>query len=54
VEAGAASPARTCWKKINAGCLDLLSRAQREGLLNPAADLEWTRQVYYALLGEAP
>ncbi|GHB28724.1 MULTISPECIES: hypothetical protein [Streptomyces] len=23
------------------------------GLLAPAADLDWTRQVYYALLGEA-
>ncbi|MET9785779.1 hypothetical protein [Streptomyces canus] len=27
--------------------------SQREGLLAPDADLEWTRQVYYALLGEA-
>ncbi|WP_327716938.1 hypothetical protein OG381_16970 [Streptomyces sp. NBC_00490] len=24
-----------------------------KGLLAPDADLEWTRQVYYALLGEA-
>ena len=29
------------------------TRAQREGLLAPEADLEWARQVYYALLGEA-
>lgn len=27
--------------------------AQREGLLAPDTDLEWTGQVYYALLGEA-
>ncbi|MGW7206616.1 hypothetical protein [Streptomyces sp. NPDC054837] len=30
-----------------------LRRAQREGLLDPAADLEWTRRVYYALISEA-
>ncbi|MET9579578.1 hypothetical protein [Streptomyces massasporeus] len=33
--------------------LAFLARAQREGLLDPAADLEWTRRVYYALIGEA-
>ena len=33
--------------------MDLLTRAQRDGLLHPDADLEWTRQVYYALMSEA-
>lgn len=41
------------WEEINTHTVELLNRAQREGLLAPDADLEWTRQVYYALLGEA-
>ncbi|MBT2509729.1 TetR/AcrR family transcriptional regulator [Streptomyces sp. ISL-98] len=41
------------WAEINARCLEFFGRAQREGLLDPAADLEWTRRVYYALIGEA-
>ncbi|MFJ8053169.1 hypothetical protein [Streptomyces luteogriseus] len=41
------------WTEINARFLAFLARAQREGLLDPAADLEWTRRVYYALIGEA-
>lgn len=48
-----ASAAAEIWDRINARCLDLLSRAQREGLLHRDADLEWTRQVYYALMSEA-
>ena len=47
------SAAAAIWADINARTLELLQRAQREGLLDPAADLEWTRQVYYALLSEA-
>jgi AcrR family transcriptional regulator len=47
------SAAAAIWADINARTLELLSRAQREGLLDPDADLEWTRQVYYALLSEA-
>jgi AcrR family transcriptional regulator len=47
------SAAAEIWDGINARCLDLLTRAQREGLLHPDADLEWTRQVYYALMSEA-
>lgn len=31
----------------------LLAWAQREGLLAPGTDLDWMRQVYYALLTEA-
>ncbi|MEV7197377.1 TetR/AcrR family transcriptional regulator [Streptomyces sp. NPDC093510] len=41
------------WAEIDAHTRELLKRAQREGLLAPDADLDWTRQVYYALLGEA-
>lgn len=33
------------WTEINARSLAFLARAQREGLLDPAADLEWTRRV---------
>jgi AcrR family transcriptional regulator len=47
------SAAAEIWDGINARCLDLLTRAQSEGLLHPDADLEWTRQVYYALMSEA-
>lgn len=47
------SAAAAIWDEINSRCLQLLTRAQREGLLDPAADLEWTRQVYYALMSEA-
>ncbi|MCX4647087.1 TetR/AcrR family transcriptional regulator [Streptomyces sp. NBC_01446] len=41
------------WVEIDAHTMELLARARGEGLLAPNADLEWTRQVYYALLGEA-
>ncbi|WP_330291250.1 TetR/AcrR family transcriptional regulator [Streptomyces sp. NBC_00576] len=45
--------AAALWAEIDARTVELLNRAQREGLLAPDADLEWTRQVYYALLSEA-
>ncbi|MDO0912628.1 helix-turn-helix domain-containing protein [Streptomyces sp. DT2A-34] len=45
--------AAALWDEINTHTVDLMNRAQREGLLAPDADLEWTRQVYYALLSEA-
>jgi AcrR family transcriptional regulator len=45
--------AAALWDQIDTHTLELLIRAQREGLLAPDADLEWTRQVYYALLSEA-
>lgn len=41
------------WSEINAGALEFLARAQREGLLAPEADLMWARRVYYALVDEA-
>jgi AcrR family transcriptional regulator len=34
-------------------CLELFARARDLGMLAPDADLEWTRRVYYALIGEA-
>ncbi|MCQ9177672.1 TetR/AcrR family transcriptional regulator [Streptomyces sp. IBSBF 2953] len=45
--------AAALWAEIDAHTTELLFRAQREGLLAPDADLEWVRQVYYALLSEA-
>jgi AcrR family transcriptional regulator len=45
--------AAALWAEIDARTVELLNRAQREGLLAPDTDLEWTRQVYYALLSEA-
>ena len=45
--------AAALWADIDAYTVDLLARAQREGLLAETTDLTWMRQVYYALLGEA-
>ncbi|WP_086563157.1 TetR/AcrR family transcriptional regulator [Streptomyces africanus] len=45
--------AAALWAEIDAHTVDLLTRARREGLLAADADLDWMRQVYYALLGEA-
>ncbi|MDX3115589.1 MULTISPECIES: hypothetical protein [Streptomyces] len=45
--------AAALWSEIDAHTVDLVNRAQREGLIAPDADLAWTRQVYYALLSEA-
>ncbi|MGW7646300.1 TetR/AcrR family transcriptional regulator [Streptomyces bobili] len=47
------SAAAALWGEINTHTVVLLNRAQREGLLLPDADLEWTRRVYYALISEA-
>ena len=44
--------AATLWADINTRTIQLLARAQREGLIDPAAHLEWARQVYYALMSE--
>ncbi|MFC9845275.1 TetR/AcrR family transcriptional regulator [Streptomyces sp. NPDC060223] len=49
-EGGAAAAG---WDQVGARCAELLGRAKAEGLLDPAADLEWVRRVYYALIGEA-
>jgi AcrR family transcriptional regulator len=45
--------AAALWADIDAHTVELLARAQREGLLAQATDLDWMRQVYYALLSEA-
>ncbi|MEU1171020.1 TetR/AcrR family transcriptional regulator [Streptomyces microflavus] len=45
--------AKEVWSEINTRSLAFLARAQREGVLAPDADLEWTRRVYYALVTEA-
>jgi hypothetical protein len=34
-------------------CVELLGRARDQGILAPDADLDWTRRVFYALIGEA-
>ena len=34
-------------------CLELLARVRDLGVLAADADLEWTRRVYYALIGES-
>lgn len=47
------SAAAALWEEIDGHTVNLLNRAQHEGLLAPDADLDWTRQVYYALLSEA-
>src|SRR3954467_15962077 len=47
------SAAAALWEEIDAHTVELLARAQREGLLDTAVDLDWMRQVYYALLSEA-
>lgn len=45
--------AEDVWADVNTRSLTFLTRARREGLLAPETDLEWTRRVYYALIGEA-
>ncbi|GAA1259010.1 hypothetical protein GCM10009665_56450 [Kitasatospora nipponensis] len=47
------SPAAATWQAIGERCTSLLVRARDEGLIDPDADLDWVRRVYYALLGEA-
>ncbi|WP_405613146.1 TetR/AcrR family transcriptional regulator [Streptomyces sp. NBC_00076] len=47
------SAAAALWAEIDTYTVELLTRAQNEGLLARDADLDWTRQVYYALLSEA-
>ncbi|MFJ8542374.1 TetR/AcrR family transcriptional regulator [Streptomyces sp. NPDC093586] len=34
-------------------CITVLKRAQDDGLIDEAADLDWVRRVYYALIGES-
>ncbi|MDL5201441.1 TetR/AcrR family transcriptional regulator [Streptomyces sp. ALI-76-A] len=45
--------AAALWAEIDRYTVELLTSARSEGILAPDADLDWTRQVYYALLSEA-
>ncbi|MDQ7909986.1 helix-turn-helix domain-containing protein [Phytohabitans sp. ZYX-F-186] len=51
--AKAGSAAAEGQQDIARRCLELFARARDLGLLAAGADLEWTRRVYYALIGEA-
>lgn len=37
---------------IDRRCVAVLERARADGLIDAAADLDWVRRVYYALIGE--
>jgi AcrR family transcriptional regulator len=45
--------AAALWAEIDAYTVQLMTRAQNEGILAQDTDLDWVRQVYYALLTEA-
>lgn len=47
------SPAAEGKRRVDDRCLLLLRRARDEGLLDASTDLDWTRRVFYALIGEA-
>lgn len=47
------SEAAVLQQDIARRCVAVLKRAQDEKLIDEAADLEWVRRVYYALLGES-
>ncbi|MEU8525179.1 MULTISPECIES: TetR/AcrR family transcriptional regulator [Streptomyces] len=47
------SDAAVLHEDINRRCIAVLERAQAEKLIDEAADLEWVRRVYYALIGES-
>ncbi|MFF1922258.1 TetR/AcrR family transcriptional regulator [Streptomyces sp. NPDC058221] len=51
--AGPGSEAAALQQDIDGRCVDVLRRAQADGLIDGAADLEWVRRVYYALIGES-
>lgn len=40
-------------RDVRERCAALFRRAQEQGAIRPDADLEWTRNVYYALVAEA-
>jgi AcrR family transcriptional regulator len=40
-------------EEITRICIAALRRAQADGLIDEAADLDWVRRVYYALIGES-
>jgi len=40
-------------RMVDRRCIAVLQRAQSDGLIGEAADLDWVRRVYYALIGES-
>ncbi|GGZ16720.1 TetR/AcrR family transcriptional regulator [Streptomyces nitrosporeus] len=46
------SEAAVLQQDIARRCTTVLERAREAGLIDEAADLDWVRRVYYALLGE--
>lgn len=47
------SEAAALQRDIDRRCIAVLKRAQADQLIDEAADLDWVRRVYYALLGES-
>lgn len=47
------SEAAVLQQDIDRRCVAVLQRAQAEKVIDSAADLEWVRRVYYALIGES-
>ncbi|QFG22063.1 TetR/AcrR family transcriptional regulator [Actinomadura sp. WMMB 499] len=47
------SEAAVLQQDIARRCIAVLRRAQADGLIDQAADLDWVRRVYYALIGES-
>jgi AcrR family transcriptional regulator len=51
--AGPDSEAALLHQDIARSCIAVLKRAQDDKLIDEAADLDWVRRVYYALIGES-
>ncbi|MEU2130340.1 helix-turn-helix domain-containing protein [Streptomyces sp. NPDC018352] len=47
------SEAAALQQDINRRCIAVLERARADKLIDEAADLDWVRRVYYALIGES-
>jgi AcrR family transcriptional regulator len=47
------SAAAEAQQQVSRRCLELLGRVRDLGVLDAGADLDWTRRVYYALIGES-
>ncbi|CAL9351886.1 TetR/AcrR family transcriptional regulator [Streptomyces sp. enrichment culture] len=50
--AGPGSEAAALHQDIDRTCVAVFERAQHDQLIDAAADLDWVRRVYYALIGE--
>lgn len=51
--AGPDSATAQAQQQIARRCVELLTRVRDLGILDPDTDLDWTRRVYYALIGES-